>query len=190
MSRRRPLAALLAAAAVVAGLHELRPPPDVVAVLTAARDLPAGTTLHERDLTSVDYAAGTAPTGLAGDAVGRVLAGPVRAGEPVTDVRLVGAELAAAYPASVAIPVRLPDAGMTALLQLGDRIDLVAADPQGVTARVVASDLTVVALPQPDEEALASGLPGRLVVLAAPEAAREDMAQAAVTGFLTFTYSR
>jgi len=40
------------------------------------------------------------------------------------------------------------------------------------------------------EEALASGLPGRLVVLAAPEAAREDMAQAAVTGFLTFTYAR
>ena len=92
--------------------------------------------------------------------------------------------------ASVAIPVRLPDAGMAALLHLGDRIDLVAADPQGVTARVVASDLTVVALPQPDEEALASGLPGRLVVLAAPEAAREDLAQAAVTGFLTFTYAR
>jgi len=61
LSRRRPLAALLAAAAVVAGLHELRPPPpDVVTVLTAARDLPAGTTLREQDLTSVDYAAGTA----------------------------------------------------------------------------------------------------------------------------------
>jgi Flp pilus assembly protein CpaB len=191
LSRRRPLAALLAAAAVVAGLHELRPPPpDVVAVLTASRDLPAGITLRERDLTAVDYAAGTAPTGLALDAVGRVLAGPVRAGEPLTDVRLVGAELAAAYPSSVAIPVRLPDAGMAALLDLGDRIDLVAADPQGVTARVVASDLTVVALPQPDEEAMASGLPGRLVVLAAPEAAREDIAQAAVTGFLTFTYAR
>ena len=58
------------------------------------------------------------------------------------------------------MPVRLPDAGMAALLHLGDRIDLVAADPQGVTARVVASDLTVVALPQPDEEALASGAAG------------------------------
>ena len=70
------------------------------------------------------------------------------------------------------------------------RRHLVAADPQGVTARVVASDLTVVALPQPDEEALASGLPGRLVVLAAPEAAREELAQAAVTGFVSFTYAR
>ena len=191
LSRRRPLAALLAAAAVVAGLHELRPPPpDVVAVLTAARDLPAGTTLHEQDLRSVDYASGTAPTGLASDAVGRVLAGPVRAGEPLTDVRLVGAALAAAYPGSVAIPVRLPDAGMAALLHAGDRIDLVAADPQGGAARVVASDLVVVALPRPDEESMASGMPGRLVVLAAPEAVREDVAQAAVTGFLSFTYGR
>ena len=191
LSRRRPLAALLAAAAVVAGLHELRPPPpDVVAVLTAARDLPAGTTLREQDLTSVDYASGTAPTGLASDAVGRVLAGPVRAGEPLTDVRLVGAALAAAYPGSVAIPVRLPDAGMAALLHVGDPIDLVAADPQGGAARVVASDLVVVALPRPDEESMASGMPGRLVVLAAPEAVREDVAQAAVTGFLSFTYGR
>jgi Flp pilus assembly protein CpaB len=191
LSRRRPLAALLAAAAVVAGLHELRPPPpDVVAVLTAARDLPAGTTLHEQDLRSVDYASGTAPSGLASDAVGRVLAAPVRAGEPLTDVRLVGAALAAAYPGSVAIPVRLPDAGMAALLHAGDRIDLVAADPQGGAARVVASDLVVVALPRPDEESMASGMPGRLVVLAAPEAVREDVAQAAVTGFLSFTYGR
>jgi Flp pilus assembly protein CpaB len=191
LARRRPLAALLAAAAVIAGVHELRtPPPDVEAVLTAARDLPAGVTLGRDDLVTVDYAAGTAPAGLADDAVGRILAAPVRAGEPLTDVRLVGASLAAAYPDSVAVPVRLPDAGMAALLRVGDRIDLVAADPQGSVARVVATDLAVVALPAPDEEATSSGLPGRLVLLAAPEAAREDLAQAAVTGFLTFTYSR
>ena len=191
LARRRPIAALLAGVAVVAGLHELRPPPpDVVAVLTAARDLPAGTTLDEHDLASVDYPVGTAPEGLARDAVGRVLAGPVRAGEPLTDVRLVGASLAAAHPGAVAVPVRLPDAGMAALLRIGDRIDLVAADPQGATARVVASDLTVLALPPVDDEATASGLPGRLVVLAAPEGAREGMAQAAVSGFLTFTYAR
>ena len=159
-------------------------------VLTAARDLPAGTTLDRDDLASVDYAAGTTPVGLADDAVGRVLASPVRAGEPLTDVRLVGAPLAAAYPDAVALPVRLPDAGMAALLRVGDRIDLVAADPQGATARRVASDLTVVALPTVDEEATSSGLPGRLVVLAVPEALVEEVAQAAVTGFLTFTYSR
>ena len=158
-------------------------------MLTAARDLPAGTTLGRDDLTTVDYAAGTAPTGLARDVVGRMLAAPVRAGEPLTDIRLVGVPLAAAYPDAVAMPVRLPDAGMADLLRVGDHIDLVAADPQGSVARVVATDLAVVALPAPDDETTSSGLPGRLVVLAAPEAVREELAQAAVTGFLTFTYS-
>jgi len=190
LARRRPLAALLAAGAVLAGVHELRPPlPETQAVLTAARDLPAGTTLRAEDLATVDYAADGAPTGLVHDAVGRVLAAPIRAGEPVTDVRLVGAPLAAAYPDRIAVPVRLPDAGMAALLRVGDRVDLVAADPQGTAAHVVATDLVVAALPAADEAA-ADGLPGRLVVLAAPVTVREDLAQAAVTGFLTFTYSR
>jgi len=191
MGRRRSLAAVLAAAAVVAAVHEVRPPPPrVQAVLTAAHDLPAGTTLEAPDLVTVDYAAGTAPSGLATDAVGRVLAAPVRAGEPVTDVRLLGAPLAAAYPGTVAVPVRLPDAGMAGLLRVGDRIDLLAADPQGDTARVVAAGLTVLALPAADDETTASTLPGRLVVVAAPESVREGLAQAAVTGFLTFSYAR
>lgn len=191
MSRRRPLAALIAAAAVLAGVHELRPSaPEVQTVLTAAHDLPAGATLDADDLAPVGYAAGTAPTGLADDAIGRVLASPVRAGEPLTDVRLVGPPLVAAYPGSVAVPVRLPDAGMAALLRVGDRIDLVAADPQGTSAREVAGDLTVVALPAVDDEAASSGLPGRLVVLAVPETMTDDVAQAAVTGFLSFTFGR
>ena len=191
LGRRRSLAAVLAAAAVLTAVHEVRPPPPrVEAVLTAARDLPAGTTLEAADLVTVDYAAGTAPSGLATDAVGRVLAGPVRAGEPVTDVRLLGAPLAAAYPGTVAVPVRLPDAGMAGLLRVGDRIDLLAADPQGDTARVVAADLAVLALPAADDDAVAGTLPGRLIVVAAPESAREGLAEAAVTGFLSFSYAR
>ena len=160
-------------------------------MLTAARDLPAGTTLERDDLASVDYAAGTAPDGLADDAVGRVLASPVRAGEPLTDVRLVGAPLAAAYPDAVALPVRLPDAGMAALLRVGDRIDLVAADPQGASARRGRlRPRRRGAARRRTTEATSGALPGRLVLLAAPEAVREEVAQAAVTGFLTFTYSR
>jgi Flp pilus assembly protein CpaB len=191
LARRRSLAALLAAASVVATVHELRPPPaEVVPVLTASRNLPAGTVLGPADLKSVDFAAGTVPRGLADEATGRMLAGPIRAGEPVTDVRLVGEPLASAYPGAVTMPVRLPDAGMVELLHIGDRIDLVAADPQGDTARVVAEGLTVVALPAADEGATAAGIPGRLVVLAAPESSREAVAQAAVTGFLSFSYAR
>jgi Flp pilus assembly protein CpaB len=191
LSRRRPLAAVLAGLAVVAALHDVRPPPpDVRGVPTVARDLPAGATLSDRDVVTVDYAPDTVPAGLADDPVGRVLAAPMRAGEAVTDVRLVGAPLAAAYPDDVVVPVRLPDAGMAALLHVGDRVDLVAADPQGDEARLVASGVTVLALPAPDDEDASGGLPGRLVLVAAPVAVRESLAQAAVTGFLTFTYSR
>jgi Flp pilus assembly protein CpaB len=189
LSRRRPLAALLAAAAVVAALHEVRPPaPPVEVVPTVVRDLPAGTTLAPRDLVTVEYAPGTAPSGLAADPVGRVLAAPMRAGEAVIDVRLVGPPLAAAYPGLVTVPVRLPDPGMAGLLHVGDTIDVVAADPQGDEARVVASGARVVALPPPDDSGSAAGsLPGRLVLLAVPQASTTGLAQAAVTGFLTIT---
>jgi hypothetical protein len=185
------LAEVLAGLAVVSALHEVRPPPpDVRPVPTVARDLPAGVTLTARDVVIVDYPPGVAPTGLAADPVGRVLAAPMRAGEPLTDVRLVGAPLAAAYRDEVVVPVRLPDAGMAALLHVGDRIDLVAADPQGSLARTVAGGVTVVALPAVDDEDVAGALSGRLVLVATPVEVRESLAQAAVTGFLTFTYSR
>ncbi len=191
LARRRPLAAVLAGLAVVAALQDLRPPaPDVQRVPTVARDLPAGATLTARDVVTVDYAPGTAPASLAASPVSRVLAAPMRAGEAITDLRLVGAPLASAYPGDVAVPVRLPDAGMAALLHVGDRIDLVAADPQGELARTVASRVMVLALPAPTDEQDVGSLPGRLVVVAAPEAVRESLVQAAVTGFLTFTYSR
>ena len=88
------------------------------------------------------------------------------------------------------MPVRLPDAGMAALLHVGDRIDLVAADPQGNLARTVAGGVTVLALPAVDDEEASGSLPGRLVLVAAPVEVRESLAQAAVTGFLTFAYSR
>src|SRR4051794_36222767 len=113
LARRRLLAAALTAIAVAAGVHAVAaPPPAEISVLVAARDLPAGTVLTPGDLTSAAFAPGSVPAGLAPDASGRTLAAPMRAGEPVTDVRLVGPELTEGYPGLAAIPVRLPDAGM------------------------------------------------------------------------------
>ena len=86
------------------------PPPPSVLVLTAARDLPAGAVVSRADLAERAFAPDTAPAGLADDAVGRTLASPLRRGEPVTDVRLVGPELtSAAVPTSHPLPVRFPD---------------------------------------------------------------------------------
>ena len=63
----------------------------------------------------------------AGPLVGRVLAGSVRAGEPLTDVRLVGAGLTALLPAG---PGRRPRPagrpGGGGLVHTGDRVDVLA----------------------------------------------------------------
>ena len=192
LARRRPLAALLTAVAVATGIHAAAaPPPPSVDVVVAARDLPAGTVLTPGDLRAVGFAPGSVPAGAsddAVDAVGRTLAAPVRAGEPVTDVRVVGPALTDGYPGLTAVPVRLPDAGMVELLRVGDRVDLVAADPQGGGASVVATDVPVLAVPATGPDVGASGLPGRLVVVGAEAAEVPRIADASVRTFLTIAF--
>jgi Flp pilus assembly protein CpaB len=190
LARRRLLAALLTALAVAVGLHAATaPPPPDVPVLVAARDLPAGAVVADADLRHVGFAPGSVPTGLADDPAGRTLAGPLRAGEPLTDVRLVGPALTDGYPGLVAVPVRLPDAGMAGLLRAGDRIDLVSADPQARSAETVAADVPVLALPDTPTEAGATGLTGRLVVVGAHPRDVARIADASVRTFVTIAFA-
>src|SRR6478735_5182887 len=190
LARRRLLAALLTAVAVAAGLHaaSAEPPPEV-AVLVAARDLPAGAVVGAHDVRRVGFAPGSVPAGLARDPAGRTLAAPMRAGEPLTDVRLVGPALTDGYPGLVAVPVRLPDAGMAGLLRVGDRIDLVSADPQGRSAETVAADVPVLALPDTPTEVGAAGLSGRLVVVGAQPSEVSQIADASVRTFVTIAFA-
>lgn len=190
LARRRLLAAVLTAMAAIAAFEAMTaPPPATMPVTVAARDLPAGTVLRDQDLTSVGFAPGTPPDGLAQRPVGQVLAAGVRRGEPITDTRLVGAALAAGQPGIVAMPVRLPDAAMAELLRVGDAIDVLAADPQGGSALPLTSGALVLALPSKSTDTAADGLPGRLVVLGVPRADVPDVAQASVIRFLAFSYS-
>ena len=189
LARRRPLAALLAGVAVAAGVHAATAPPQpAVGVLTAARDLPAGTVIGDDDLVKVAFAPGSVPSGAAQDPVGRTLAAPVRQGEPVTDVRLVGPALTAGDPELTAVPVRLPDADMVELLEVGDRIDLIGTDPQRSGASVVATGVPVLALPRTSPDTGGGQTGGLVVVGAAPtEVAR--LADASVRLFLTYAFS-
>ena len=78
--------------------------------------------------------------------VDQVLAAAVRAGEVITDVRLVGAGLTALLPAGqVAAPVRLADLAVAALVRAGDRIDVLATLDGSATAEVVAEGALVLA---------------------------------------------
>jgi Flp pilus assembly protein CpaB len=190
LARRRLLAALLTGVAVAAGVQAATaPPPSSVGVLTAARDLPAGAVLGSNDLVTVDFTPGSVPTGAAREAIGRTLAAPVRRGEPVTDVRLLGPALTAGDPELTAVPVRLPDAAMVALLEVGDRIDLIATDPQGSGASVVATGVPVLAVPPTSAEGDASSQPGGLVVVGVAPTEVTGLADAGVRLFLTYAFS-
>lgn len=190
LARRRLLAGLLTAVAVAAGLHTTRAaPPAEVQVLVAAHDLPAGVVIAVDDVRRVGFAPGSVPEGVARDPAGRTLAAPLRAGEPLTDVRLVGPALTDGYPGLVAVPVRLPDPGMAGLLRVGDRVDLISADPQGRSAETIADDVPVLALPDTPAEVGAAGLTGRLVVVGAQPSEVARIADASVRTFVTIAFA-
>jgi Flp pilus assembly protein CpaB len=189
LARRRPLAAVCLALAVVTGVQAARPsPPPTVEVAVAARDLVSGTVLGADDLVVRHYPAAVAPVGSVPDAVGRTLAAPVRAGEPITDVRLVSPSLAAGYPGRVLMPVRIADADVVALLRVGDQVDVVAADPRRGEASAVAVDVPVVALPTGADGGAAddggAALSGRLVVVAVFPEDVDHIAGASATDLL------
>jgi len=188
--RRRLLAALLTLLAVAAGLHALAPPaPATVALTVAARDLPAGSVLRERDLAQVAVDPGSRPDGVVEAAAGRTLAAPVRRGEPITDLRLVGASYTAGRPDLVAVPVRLPDPGVAALLRPGEEVTLLATDPAaGSTERL--GEVLVLAVPPEEASTTAVMDPGsgRLVVVGVHDDEVEPVTGAAARLFLTVAF--
>lgn len=193
---RRPLAALLVAAATLLVLRDLQaPPPPAVWVWTAAHDLPPGQTLAADDLSRVAFAPGTVPDGVVrvpGQVLGRTVAAGVRRGEAVTDTTVLHPAPWAAEPGRVAVPVRLADPGVAALLRVGDAVDLVAVSPDGVRApEVVATDARVAALPAlptTDPVAGGTGLAGRLVVLDVEPEVAAKVAASGVSAYLTVTF--
>lgn len=202
---RRPLSPLhllrqVAAVALfgLAVVLALRPAPTpirdaaepTVPVVVAAVDLPAGTALAAADLAVARLPPGLRPAGTVPDPAalsGRVLAAPVRSGEPVTDVRLVGSGVTALLPAGqVAAPVRLADLAVAALVHSGDRIDVLATPDGGTAAEVVAEEALVLAAAEPG--ALPADDPSAGLLLVAVDAATAArLAAAATTSTLTVT---
>lgn len=191
---RRPLGALLAGLAVWMVVHTTTaPPPPTTPVWTADRDLPSGTVLAPGDLRRVGFAPGSEPDAAVAslDAVlGQTLATPLGRGEPVTSAHLSGSGQLAGYPGRDAVAVRIPDTDVVALLTPGQRVALVATDPQGAQApeRIV-DDAAVLSIPKAAATPSAT-LTGRLVVVAVPADQVEELAAAATSRFLTVVWSR
>jgi Flp pilus assembly protein CpaB len=189
---RRAAAALLAVTALVLALRPRPVPatagePAAVPVVVAGADLPAGTVLTEGHLGPARLPPDLVPAGVQPDVdvlVGRVLAGAVRAGEVLTDVRLVGTGVTASLlDGQVAAPVRLADLAVAALVRTGDRVDVLATAPDAERAELVAPAALVLAAPLPVSDGTdpAAGL--LLLAVDAPTA--ERLAAAATTATLT-----
>jgi len=191
---RRLLAAGLAAIAVAAGIHAVEPAePVTVPVLVAARDLAAGVPLVAADLEVRALPEALVPLGVlrpGDETVGRLLTGAVRAGETLTDVRLLGSSLVDGLSAgAVATPVRVADAGVAGLVRPGDRVDVLATpatlDAEVGATHVAASGVIVVAIPDPSTPGGFGD--GALLVLATSPQTAADLAAATVTSRLSIT---
>lgn len=149
---RRKLAVLAAMGATAAGITAATPqPPPSTAVLVAAHRLDGGARL-----TRDDVATRRIPTTLlpeqamtaAGRVVGRTLVAPLTAGSVLTEVNLLGSRpsLGAGL---VIVPLRISDPTVVGLLRVGDRVDVVAGDPQtGRGAQLIAQQVRVVTIPK------------------------------------------
>lgn len=123
---------LLALASAVSGKPAAEPLTRTAPVVVAASDLPAGHQLTRADLTVMRWPPQLRPAGALDDPsalTGRRLAGPVGDGEPITNIRLVGADLAAGLPHRlVAAAVALGDDHAVELVRPGNLVDLLESD--------------------------------------------------------------
>lgn len=191
---RRLVVAGLLAGSVAFAIHALDPPaPVAVAVVAAARDVPAGARLSAVDLSVVRRAARDLPVGALRDsrlAVGATAISAVRRGEVLTDVRLVGRSAVTGLGSGlVATPVRIADAEAVGLLRPGDVIDVLAAgapeSPAVGEARLVASAVRVLTVPRTPGRLGPSLGEGALVLVATTTGTATRLAGAAVTDRLS-----
>ena len=191
MLARRVVAAGLV---VLAGIAALRSNPDAdrADVVVAARDLRPGAALTADDVRLEKRLATTLPDGSQADlgkVVGSTLASPTRRGEVLTDVRLLGSQLAesTAGPGARIVPLHLADNALIDLVRVGDVVDVLAApanDSQPVS-RVIATDAVVVLVSAKQKVQAAEA--DRVILVALPARLANAVAGSALGQTVTLT---
>jgi len=179
---RTAVAMLALFAALVAGLSALNPAGAGTPLVVAARDLPAGAVLTSADLLLVDAPPDLHPDGCysqVDDLVGRPLSVGLTRGTPLTTAALSTSTLTDHALGEMLVPFRVHDAGIVALLRVGDRLTIVATTPEGIVM-TVAQHVRVAQLPAASDGGAwgGSGMSGALIVVAAPSSVAELLAAA------------
>lgn len=150
---RRLLAAAFTGLAVLAALTALRPSDDLEPLLVARHDLRSGQIIAPRDVRTAAVPAASMPDRVLGrdEVIGRRVAGPMREGEALTDYRVVRPGSLAGYGEDAVRATVRVDAAEIAGVRVGDRVDVVAADPGGeAPAEIVARGVEIVTVPETD----------------------------------------
>ncbi|MFE5875581.1 SAF domain-containing protein [Rhodococcus sp. NPDC056506] len=111
------------------------PATDTVAVVVSNRDLTPGQVIADSDVEVREIDSKHLPEGVVSDTdlvVGRTVAGPIRSGETVTDVRVLSPRLAGLSVGTDdarIVPVRLADAAVADILRSGDVVDVLTVGP-------------------------------------------------------------
>lgn len=187
---RRIAAALLVGLAAVLALSPQAGSETRTEVVVAVRDLAPGAVLDASVVALRPLPPDAVPDGASRSVdgvVGRLLAAPLRRGEPITDVRLAGAELARSATGdnhAVGVPLRLSDPDVAALLHPGATVDVVTLGERQQQPLVLATGATVLAV-------LETGTPatdeGGLVLVALPPQAATRVAGASLSQPVTVT---
>jgi Flp pilus assembly protein CpaB len=193
-ARRVAAGALVVLAAVVALRSD--PQGDRAEIVVATRDLTSGVELTADDVRLENRTATTLPDGSQSDVgavIGATLAGPARRGEVLTDVRVLGPRLAesVAGPDARIVPLPLAEGALLDLVRPGDVVDVLAAGadaPAGADARpkLVATDAVVVLVSEKPKGA--GNGSDRVVLVALPAVAANEVAAAALVQTVTLTF--
>ena len=131
----RKIAAVVLATLGVVLFFRGDPATDTVAVVVSSRDLTPGQVIADSDVEIREIDSKQLPEGVVSDTdlvVGRTVAGPIRSGETVTDVRVLNRRLAGLSVGTDdarIVPVRLADAAVAEILRSGDVVDVLTVGP-------------------------------------------------------------
>ncbi|MCS4257592.1 Flp pilus assembly protein CpaB [Rhodococcus erythropolis] len=204
----RKIAAVALAALGVVLFFRGDPATDTVAVVVSSRDLTPGQVIADSDVEIREIDSKQLPEGVVSDTdlvVGRTVAGPIRSGETVTDVRVLSPRLAGLSVGTDdarIVPVRLADAAVADMLRSGDVVDVLTVGPDTSRTDTSRPDTPNESIADKTPQILAAGAVVALVttsestrnqqeqviLLALPTPAANVVAAASLSNAITVTF--